>query len=139
MNIVHRCMSSGILGLFLISLTACGGGEDGGPPGLSATLSWDPVENPNVSAYTVHYGRQSGGGDGTCDYESSFDVSSPFAIVTGLEPETTYYFAVSVHDGNDNGNNGNGNGHGNSVNRSRCSEEVSKVTPPAWQIQIEPA
>jgi hypothetical protein len=47
------------------------------------------------------------------DYEHSVDVSEPFAMISGLEYSTHYYFAVSAYNGE----------------RSRCSNEVSKLTP----------
>ncbi len=113
MNFLHRLESSLILGIFLALLMGCGGGEDGNGVGGSASLSWEPVNNPTVVSYTVHFGRQSTGEDGSCNYESSLEVYEPFATVTGLEPNTLYYFAVSAY-----------NGH-----RSRCSNEVSKLIP----------
>ena len=114
-------MSSLVLAVFLASLTGCGGGEEGGggPAGAMVSLGWEPVQHPTPIAYTVYYGKQSAGGQGACNYENSFDVSDPFATVTGLDPDTTYYFAVTAS-----------NEHGN---RSHCSEEVSTVTP-ALQI-----
>ena len=59
---------------------------------------------------------------GSCNYESSFDVSEPAALITGLEFNTQYYFAVSAssEDGR----------------RSLCSNEASQLTPDAPQIQI---
>ena len=116
MKIVNRFVSSLALVLFLASLTGCGGGEDGGggPAGAMVSLGWDPVQHPTQISYTVYYGKQSVGG-GSCNYENSFDVSDAFATVTGLDPDTTYYFAVSAN-----------NEHGQ---RSHCSEEVSTVTP----------
>jgi hypothetical protein len=76
-------------------------------------LSWDPVADPRVLSYTVHYGSESAGESGSCNYENSFDASGPFALVAGLASNTVYYFAVSVtiDDGD----------------RSACSNEVRKV------------
>jgi hypothetical protein len=89
--------------------------------GATASLSWDPVGDPTVIAYTVHYGKQSTGGDTSCNYENVVDVVDPFVIITGLEFNTQYYFAVSVY-----------NEHG----RSQCSNEASKLTPDAPPVQI---
>lgn len=123
MNIFFRSSYSVILGLVLVSLTGCGGGSEGGPAvstsatptGATASLAWDPVQDPTVYAYNVHFGRQSTGQPGSCNYEDSVSVSSPSATITGLDPNTRYYFSVSAY----NGLNG------------PCSNEVSTVTPPS--------
>lgn len=106
-------------------LTGCGGGgETGNDPsvtvnpgsgGATASLSWNPVADPSVSAYFVHYGRHSPGQAGSCAYESSMHAASPSATVTDLDPDTVYYFAVSAYNGLE----------------STCSNEVSTHTPPA--------
>ena len=118
-------------------LTGCGGGgETGSDPsvtvtpgssapgsssggsapvaGATASLAWSPVPDPSVMAYFVHYGRQSPGQPGSCAYEQSQYVGSPSATITGLEPNTLYYFTVSAYNGLE----------------SACSSEVSTVTPP---------
>jgi hypothetical protein len=107
MIVVHRFVFSLVVGCFLVSLTGCGGGGD---EGATASLSWQPVDQDQVS-YTVHYGKQSAGQAGSCNYENSLDVAEPTATVTGLELNTTYYFAVSAFNGA----------------RSACSNEVSKM------------
>jgi len=101
-------------------LTGCapeghtGSGSTATPVGATASLEWLPVEDPSVIAYFVHYGRQSPGQPGSCTYESSMYVDSPSATVANLDPDTTYYFAVSAYNGLE----------------SPCSEEVSTVTTP---------
>jgi hypothetical protein len=75
-------------------------------------LSWDPIVDSSIT-YTVHYGKDSSGIPGSCNYEHAVDVSEPGVTVSGLEFETTYYFAVSAFNGE----------------RSQCSNEVSKLTP----------
>jgi len=93
-----------------------GGGGSAAPVGATASLAWDPVPDPSVSAYFVHYGRQSPGQPGNCSYESSVSVAGPSsATVTNLDPNTLYYFTVSAYNGLE----------------SACSNEVSTVTPPA--------
>ena len=91
----------------------------GGAPTASATLTWNEVQDPSVtppvSAYFVHYGRQSPGQPGSCVYESSMHTASASATVTDLDPNTVYYFAVSAYNGLE----------------SACSNEVSTQTPPA--------
>ena len=103
----------------MLLLTGCdresGGGEGQGSTVADAKLAWQPVEDPSIHAYIIHYGRQSPGQDGSCAYESSLRVTSPSATVPNLEPNTRYYFAVSAYNGEE----------------SLCSEEVSIVTPPA--------
>jgi len=113
---VYRFLSLLILGLFVLSLTDCGGGEGGGEGGstVTASLTWDPVKHLTAVSYTVHFAKQSSREGGACHYENSLDVTEPFATVTGLEPDTLYYFAVSAYD---------------ERRRSFCSNEVSKVTP----------
>lgn len=106
-------VASFVFGLFLAVLSGCGGGGD---DGASASLSWNPVIHQTAIAYTVHFGKQSSGGDGSCNYENSVNVSEPSAFITGLEFTTQYYFAVSAYTED---------------TRSQCSDEVSKLTPEA--------
>lgn len=122
------------LGLTVMSLLAgCGGADpsaisvgtapSGGGPGgggagstsASVSLAWDPVSDSSVYAYFVHYGKQPAGQSGSCNYAFSIFVGSPSATITGLDPETQYYFAVSAYNGLE----------------STCSNEVSTVTPSA--------
>jgi hypothetical protein len=114
---------AGLLLSMIPFLTGCGG-EDGGAgdapapaaaTGIDASLAWQPVQDPSVSGYFVHYGRQSPGQAGSCAYEGSTYSDSPSATVTNLEPETLYYFTVSAYNGLE----------------SACSSEVSTVTPAA--------
>ena len=122
------CLTAIVTGLLLTMmslLTGCGGGgETGSDPivtvapgstGATASLAWNPVQDPSVSGYFVHYGRQSPGQQGSCTYESSVNVASPSATVTNLDPNTVYYFTVSAYNGLE----------------SLCSNEVSTVTPPS--------
>ena len=97
-----------VAGLLLTAmpfLTGCGEGEQTGsepsaaPVGATVSVTWDPVQDPSVSGYFVHYGRQSPGHPGSCAYESSMHVASPPATVTNLDPNTLYYLAVSAYNG----------------------------------------
>jgi hypothetical protein len=100
------------------SVTVTPGSSGGGstpPVGATASLAWSAVQDPSVTAYFVHYGRQSPGQPGSCAYENSISVDSPSATVTDLDPNTVYYFTVSAYNGLE----------------SSCSNEVSTVTPPA--------
>ena len=114
---------AGLLLTIMPFLTGCGGGgQTGSDPivtvtpgsaGATASLAWSPVPDPSVSAYFVHYGRQSPGQQGSCTYESSTSVTSPSATVTNLDPNTRYFFTVSAYNGLE----------------SPCSNEVNAVTP----------
>jgi Fibronectin type III domain len=111
---------TGLLLLIMPFFTGCGSGETSNQSPVSsasatAALSWDPVTDPSVSAYFVHYGRQSPGQAGSCIYEHSISVDSSSATVTNLDPNTLYYFTVSAYNGLE----------------SACSNEVSIVTSPA--------
>jgi len=120
-----------VVGLLLTMtplLTGCapeqqtGSGSTATPAAATASLEWLPVEDPSVIAYFVHYGRQSPGQPGSCTYESSMYVDSPSATVPDLDPNTTYYFAVSAYNGLE----------------SPCSEEVSTVTAPPPSLPDQP-
>jgi len=121
-----RRLTAIVAGLLLTTmsiLTGCGGGETGNPTvkvapgsvGATASLEWNPVPDPSVSAYFVHYGRQSPHQPGSCAYEHAVSVDSPSVMLTDLDPDTHYYFAVSAYNGLE----------------STCSNEVSTVTPPS--------
>jgi hypothetical protein len=100
----------------IIVPSGSGGGGATPPVGAIVSLGWNPVQDPSVSSYFVHYGRQSPGIPGSCTYESSMHSASPSATITNLEPNTVYYFAVSAYNGQQ---------------ESACSDELSTVTPPA--------
>ena len=97
--------------------TGSGSGDSSSPTpgGASAFLSWDPVGDPSVLGYIVHYGKSSSGMFGSCSYERATFSSSPSATITGLAPNTTYFFAVSAFNGLE----------------SACSAEVATVTSSA--------
>ncbi|NOT96674.1 MAG: fibronectin type III domain-containing protein [Nitrospira sp.] len=42
-----------------------------------ASLAWGSVQDPTVSAYDIHYGKQPSGGPGDCIYPDSMRVLSP--------------------------------------------------------------
>ena len=112
MSLRLTAIMAGLLFTMISFLTGCGGGEETGiHPTATASLTWDPVHDPSVIAYFVHYGRESPGQQGSCAYESSMHASSPSATVTNLDPDTRYYFAVSAYNGLE----------------SVCSHEVSIV------------
>ena len=91
------------------------GGAGASNPTTSISLAWDPSPDSSVNGYFVHYGKQSAGQAGSCNYTNSAFVGSPSATITGLDPNTQYFFAVSAY---------------NSV-ESACSNEVSTITQAA--------
>ena len=109
MTITGHVNFSATLLLMIASFSGCGGEED---TGATATLTWSPVISNSPVSYTVHYGRQSPGQPGACDYENAIDVPEPSTTISGLQYDTQYYFAVSAFNGT----------------RSACSEEVAKRT-----------
>ena len=110
---------AGLLLTTMSFMTGCGGGDETSNAvapanaGATASLEWNPVPDPSVTAYFVHYGRHSPHHSGSCAYEHSISVDSPSVTVTHLDPNTRYYFAVSAYNGVE----------------SACSNEVSTVTP----------
>jgi hypothetical protein len=46
------------------------------PPSGTVSLAWDRISDPSVSAYDVHYGKQSAGRPGDCSYSDVMRVSA---------------------------------------------------------------
>ena len=65
-------------------------------------LSWDPNTEPDLEGYVL-YGKQ-GSPDPPFDYVDSYpevdlaDPLNPRAVITDLESDITYYFAVTAYD-----------------------------------------
>lgn len=121
-SFLMRTVAACLIMISAALLTGCAGGGDGAPAvsstsggaaGATASLAWDPVSDPTVSGYYVHYGTHSSGQAGSCNYEYSQFVSSPTATLTNLARNTQYYFAVSAYNGLE----------------SACSSEVGTTTP----------
>lgn len=117
-----KLMAACLILTFSALLSGCGGGggesapsvsSSSGQTGAIATLAWDPVQDPSVNGYYVHYGRTSSRQPGACSYEDAQFVSSPNVTITNLDHNTQYYFAVSAYNGME----------------SACSNEVSTLTP----------
>lgn len=116
-----RTVGACIIVMTATLLTGCAGGGEGAPAvssspsaaGATASLAWDPVQDPTVTGYYVHYGTQSSGQTGSCSYQHSQFVSSPSATISDLAHNTQYYFAVSAYNGLE----------------SPCSSEVVTTTP----------
>ncbi len=65
-------------------------------------LSWDPNTEPDLEGYVL-YGKQ-GSPDPPFDYIDTYpevdltDPLNPRAVITDLESDVTYYFAVTAYD-----------------------------------------
>lgn len=91
---------------------------DAMPPtesGVAVQVTWNASPDTNTTGYYVYYGKQPSGELGSCSYGESQAVEAPPAMITGLEPNTPYYFAISAFN----------------EAESPCSIEFMMVTPPA--------
>jgi hypothetical protein len=88
------------------------------PPEATARLTWATHPDPTVAGYRVYYGKESSGEPGSCSYETSQSVEAPPAIITGLEPNTPYFFAISAFGGEE------------GEAESPCSNEVLMISSP---------
>lgn len=114
-----------------LEATDSGGEEDpmitmtSTPTGVTAHVTWDHPPDIRVTGYSIYYGKRSpaesaSGESGSeepssCSYGESQAVEAPPATITGLEPNTPYFFAIRAF--NDSG--------------SICSNEITAVTPSA--------
>lgn len=106
-----------VLLLSFASLNGCGGGGTSAPPGPqvtgvtanTVTLSWNPGGGSSITGYKIFYGTAPGA------YSQTDVIGSVTSYtVSGLEPKTTYYFAVTAF---------------NNIGESGISNEVSATTP----------
>jgi hypothetical protein len=120
-----------------------GGGEEdpiitmtSTPTGVTAHVTWDRPSDIDVAGYSVYYGKhseetpsseesssenssaeESGSEEpDSCSRGESQAVESPSATITGLEPNTPYFFAIRAFNENE--------------SESLCSNEIIAVTPP---------
>src|SRR5947199_1706688 len=57
------------------------------------TLAWDPSPDPSITGYRLYQGGESQ------IYTNVIDVgTADTATITGLDPQVTYYFAVTAYD-----------------------------------------
>jgi hypothetical protein len=89
------------------------------PAEATARLTWAVNPDPTVTGYRVYYGKESSGKPGSCSYETSQSIEAPPAIITGLEPNTPYFFAISAFGGEE------------GEAESPCSNEVLMISSPA--------
>jgi hypothetical protein len=89
------------------------------PTDATARLTWAVNPDPTVTGYRVYYGKESSGEPGSCSYETSQSVEAPPAIITGLDPNTPYFFAISAFGGEE------------GEAESPCSNEVLMISSPA--------
>lgn len=108
------------------------------PTGVTASLTWDRPTAINVAGYQIFYGKRSSdeprsseesvsnseesiseilGSEetGSCSQGEIQAIEAPPAMITGLEPDTRYFFAIRAF----------------SESESLCSNEITVVTPPA--------
>ncbi len=106
------------------------------PSGVTANLSWDHPPDFNVAGYVLYYGKHSQDSHSTeatseesnpeessseepnwCSQGEHQAVEAPSATITGLEPNTPYFFAIRAITGNESEN--------------LCSNAIVMITPPA--------
>ncbi len=110
------------------------------PDGVTANLTWVRPHEFNVTGYSVHYGIRpleepdslesnfegdtseeftsedsNSEGPNSCSQGESQAVGAPRATISGLEPNTRYFFAIRAFN----------------ETESLCSNEVTVVTPSA--------
>jgi hypothetical protein len=89
------------------------------PTEATARLTWAVNPDPTVTGYRVYYGKESSGEPGSCSYETSQSVEASPAIITGLKPNTPYFFAISAFGGEE------------GEAESPCSNELLMISSPA--------
>lgn len=103
------------LALIFLSLTGCGAAgeqETITPNNATISLVWDPINDPSIVGYYIHYGKLSPNQPGSCSYDRAIFIESSQGVVTGLDSGSTYYFSVSAYNGE----------------RGNCSNEVRAQT-----------
>ncbi len=98
--------------------------------GVTAHLTWDHPSDIHVDGYYIYYGKyssqepsseESSSEESTseesnsCSHGESQAIAAPTATITGLEPNTSYFFAIRAFN----------------ESESLCSNEIVAVTPSA--------
>jgi hypothetical protein len=107
-SVLRRVLRRVLLGVALLALAACGGGDgDGNPPSgvsspavasqgtASLTLRWNANTEPDLAGYRI-YGAKSSGAYGAP--VATVPASATSFVATGLEPGVTYFFVISAFD-----------------------------------------
>jgi hypothetical protein len=101
------------------------------PTGVTAHLTWDPPPDFNVAGYYIYHGKRlseeprsetnseesNSEETSSCSRGEKHAVDAPPATITGLEPNTLYFFAIRAFNENE--------------SESLCSNEIMVVTPSA--------
>jgi len=104
------------------------------PSGVTANVSWDHPPDFDVAGYTLYYGKRSQDSieatseefnpeessseePSSCSQGESKAVEAPSATITGLQPNTAYFFAIRAFTKNE--------------SESLCSNEIVVITPAA--------
>lgn len=86
------------------------------PTGVTVRLYWPRSPEGNIFGYSVYYGKEPAQEEGSCSsYEAHEVVEAPPATITGLEPDTLYFFAIKKFNESD----------------KSCLNELMVTTPPA--------
>ncbi len=94
------------------------------PTGVTVRLYWPRSPDGNIFGYSVYYGKEPAQEEGSCSsYEAHQVVEAPPATITGLEPDTLYFFAIKQFNESD----------------KSCVNEIIVPTPPAETEQTERA
>ena len=90
------------------------------------TLAWDANTEPDLAGYIVEYGVTSG------QYTQSIQIGKTTQLtVTGLQPDTTYYFVVRAY--NTAGATSSPSGQIDTARRARSQSARCRVQAPPWQ------
>lgn len=94
------------------------------PTGVTVRLYWPRSPEGSIFGYSVYYGKEPAQEEGSCSsYEAHQVVEAPPVTITGLEPDTIYYFVVKQFNESD----------------KSCLNEIIVPTPPAETEQVERA
>lgn len=102
------------------------------PTGITANVTWDPPPDFDAVRYHIYYGKRSTEEVGSeesdseelgseesrsCSQGEKQAIDTPSATITGLEPDTQYFFAIRALNENE--------------SEGLCSNEIAARTPSA--------